>query len=177
MWIGFDPANPKCQTIKEAALIALKEGATGLTITSSEAAMPDAPLTMPSNPPTARAVSANAPTPCIVPADADVEVGCVWGHLYTGKMSRKYLQLAAEYGDANDTEKYTFSDLDASDFTNGIDGVRAAHRNVGRAMKDEGVKLFDDKNWDSNRKCQVFTLKKAHREEILRRAAADSDLE
>jgi hypothetical protein len=65
-------------------------------------------------------------------------------------------------------------DLNASAFGNGINGVRAAHRNVSRAMKDEGVERFE-KRWDIDRKCQVFRLKKAYREEILNRAACDTD--
>ncbi len=174
MWIGFDPSNPKCQSIKEVAFTAMREGAIGLTITSSEVATPVSPVTMETKPRTVPAAN-SAQTTGFMPTDAEIEVRCVWGHLYSGIFSRKYLMIAAKYGEENDTEEYTFSDLDYSAFENGIDGIRAAHRNVSRAMKVDGVKLFE-KRWDSNRKCQVFKLRKACREEILMCAAADNDL-
>jgi hypothetical protein len=167
MWIGFDPSNPTFNAIRDAAAKAIAAGAIGLTITSSDASFVEIPPRVPATPPAAPPAH-----PIVIADDAEFEVRGIWRRLYGGIFSRKYLKLVAKYCEDNDTEQFTFSELNASAFANGVNGIRAAHRNVSRAMQEEGVQLFK-KKWSISEKCQTFTLSKAYREGILACAVAD----
>lgn len=170
MQITFDTAHHLCQPIKEAAINALWGGATGLSITLSDDVI--------------EARSRVAPTPIVDPppsqtgtvdSSAASDVAKVWRHLYSGKFSRMYLKLAAQFCLDHHTNQFSLGELDACAFKKGINGIRAAHRNVGRATTYERVALFDG-HWNADRGCKEFSLSPEHRDAILTMAAGDNDL-